>query len=132
MNGTNLTLSLVVGVLFAGGSYLLLQRTLLRVVLGFVLLGHGANLVLLIAGGPAGPAPVVGKTSPPEAADPLPQAMAITAVVITLAVTALLLALADRSVALRAHDRVPEAARDQPPEPDRTDDGDGAAERNRR
>jgi multicomponent Na+:H+ antiporter subunit C len=112
VNGANLTLSLVVGILFAGGGYLLLQRSLLRVVLGFVLLGHAANLVLLVAGGPAGPAPVAGETAPSEAADPLPQAMAITAVVITLAVTALLLALADRSVTLRGDDDVPDAVED--------------------
>lgn len=112
MNASNVTLALVVGALFAGGSYLLLQRSLLRIVLGFVLLGHAANLVLLVAGGPAGPAPVAGETSVPEAADPLPQAMAITAVVITLAVTALLLALADRSVTLRGDDDVPDAVED--------------------
>jgi multicomponent Na+:H+ antiporter subunit C len=112
MNASNLTLSLVVGVLFAGGSYLLLQRSLLRVILGFVLLGHAANLVLLIAGGRAGPAPVAGEVAPQEAADPLPQAMAITAVVITLAVTALLLALADRSVTLRGDDDVPDSMED--------------------
>jgi multicomponent Na+:H+ antiporter subunit C len=112
VSGGNVTLSLVVGVLFAAGGYLLLQRSLLRVVLGFVLLGHGANLVLLVAGGPAGPAPVAGETTAREAADPLPQAMAITAVVITLAVTALLLALADRSVTLRGDDDVPDAVED--------------------
>ncbi|MGX5654696.1 NADH-quinone oxidoreductase subunit K [Geodermatophilus nigrescens] len=112
MSSGNVTLAVVVGVLFAGGSYLLLQRSLLRVVLGFVLIGHGANLVLLVAGGPAGPAPVVGEATPQEAADPLPQALAITAVVITLGVTALLLALADRSVTLRGDDDVPDAVED--------------------
>ncbi|GAB3344734.1 NADH-quinone oxidoreductase subunit K [Modestobacter lapidis] len=112
MSSGNLTLSLVVGVLFTGGSYLLLQRSLLRVVLGFVLLGHAVNLVLLVAGGPAGRPPVVGETTPEAAADPLPQAMAITAVVITLSVTALLLALADRSVTLRGVDDVPDALED--------------------
>ncbi|WNV73747.1 NADH-quinone oxidoreductase subunit K [Geodermatophilus sp. DSM 44513] len=112
MSTGNVTLSLVVGALFAGGAYLLLQRSLLRVVLGFVLIGHGANLVLLVAGGPAGPAPVVGEVAPREAADPLPQALAVTAVVITLAVTALLLALADRSVTLHGDDDVPDAVED--------------------
>lgn len=115
MNASNLALSLVVGVLFAAGSYLLLQRSLLRVVLGFVLLGHGANLVLLTAGGRAGLVPTAGEAPPEHAADPLPQAMAITAIVITLAVTALLLALADRSVALRGHDDVPETIEDTLP-----------------
>lgn len=106
MNATNLMLSLAVGVLFAGGTYLLLQRALLRVILGFVLLGHGANLVLILAGGPAGDPPVTDSTTPGQAADPLPQAMALTAVVITFAVTALLLALAHRSVVLHGDDQV--------------------------
>ena len=45
--------------LYAVGTYLLLQRTLTRVVIGLGLLGHGANLLLLQAGGPAGLAPFV-------------------------------------------------------------------------
>jgi multicomponent Na+:H+ antiporter subunit C len=113
VNATNLTLSLVVGVLFGAGAYLLLQRSLLQVVIGFALLGHGANLVLLLAGGPAGPAPVVGEVAPREAADPLPQAFALTAIVITFAVTALLLALADRSVVLTGDDVVPSGDEDE-------------------
>ncbi|MEY9212789.1 NADH-quinone oxidoreductase subunit K [Thermobifida halotolerans] len=113
MNATNLTLSLVVGGLFAGGVHLLLQRGLFRIVLGFVLLGHGANLVLLIAGGPAGAVPEVGEADPAAASDPLPQAMALTAVVITFAVTALLLALCDRSVMLYGDDEVRDDVEDR-------------------
>ncbi|HET7327735.1 MAG TPA: Na(+)/H(+) antiporter subunit C [Nocardioidaceae bacterium] len=113
MNATNLALSLVVGVLFAGGTYLLLQRSLLRVVLGFVLLGHGANLVLLIAGGRAGDPPIADETSAQAAADPLAQAMVLTAIVITFAVTALLLALAHRSVALHGDDEVQDDVEDR-------------------
>lgn len=113
MNATNLALSIVVGFLFGGGAYLLLQRTLLRIILGFVLLGHGANLVLLLSGGPAGHAPVAGETDPAEAADPLPQAMALTAVVITFALTALLLALAHRSVVLNGDDEVQDDIEDR-------------------
>jgi multicomponent Na+:H+ antiporter subunit C len=106
MNASNVTLSLLVGVLFAAGTYLLMQRTLLRVILGFVLLGHGANLVLLLSGGPAGPSPDAATHTAATAADPLPQAMALTAVVITFAVTALLLALVHRNVLLNGHDEV--------------------------
>ncbi|MFC5382672.1 sodium:proton antiporter [Aquipuribacter nitratireducens] len=95
MNATNLTLALVVGVLTAGGVQLLLQREMLRVVLGFVLLGHAANVVLLVSGGPAGEAPEAGGPVA-ESADPLVQAMVLTAIVITFAVTALLLALTYR------------------------------------
>lgn len=92
------TLAVAVGVLFAVGTYMLLQRTLTRVVIGLALMGHGANLLLLLAGGRAGDAPFVGDDGPPAAAaDPLPQALALTAIVITFGVTAFLLALAFRS-----------------------------------
>ena len=92
------TLALTVGALFAFGTYLLLQRTLTRVVIGLGLMGHGANLLLLLAGGRAGDAPFVSDDGPPAAAaDPLPQALALTAIVITFGVTAFLLALAYRS-----------------------------------
>lgn len=113
MNTTNLMLSLAVGALFGGGVFLLLHRTLLRVILGFVLLGHGANLVLLLSGGRRGTAPFADDTGPAAAADPLPQAMALTAIVITFAVTALLLALADRSTVLHGDDVVQDDVEDR-------------------
>ncbi len=49
---TNVTLLIVMGVLFAVGIYLLLERSLTRVLLGIVLLGNGVNLLLLSTGGP--------------------------------------------------------------------------------
>lgn len=102
-----LTLAVTVGALFAIGTYLLLQRTLTRVVIGLALMGHGANLLLLLAGGRAGDAPFVTDEGPPAAAaDPLPQALALTAIVITFGVTAFLLALAYRSWQLTHDDRV--------------------------
>ena len=143
-DATNLTLTLVVGVLFAAGVYLLTERALLRVVLGFVLLGHGANLALLVSGGPAGPAPISGQVTAEEASDPLVQAMALTAVVITFGATALLLALAHRSMVLAGDDEVQDdradraVARPVPgsdvggepvPWPDEDDDEDGGYDR---
>ena len=92
------TIALLIGALFAIGTYLLMQRTLTRVVIGLGLMGHGANLLLLLAGGRAGRAPFVGdEGAPPGVADPLPQALALTAIVITFGLTAFLLALAYRS-----------------------------------
>ena len=92
------TIALLIGVLFAVGTYLLMQRTLTRVVIGLGLMSHGANLLLLLAGGRAGRAPFVGdEGAPVDVADPLPQALALTAIVITFGVTAFLLALAYRS-----------------------------------
>ena len=91
-----IVLALAVAAIYAAGAYLLLQRNLSRIVIGLVVLGHGANLLLLMAGGRAGRAPIVGVGSGP-ASDPLPQALALTAIVITFGVSAFLLALAYRS-----------------------------------
>lgn len=108
-------LAVVVGVLYAAGAYLVLQRTLTRVVIGLVLLGHGANLLLLMAGGPPGAAPLLGEDggAPTGAADPLPQALALTAVVITFGVVAFLLALAYRSWLTRRDDEVEDDIEDR-------------------
>ena len=111
-----LVLALLVGALFAGGTYLLLQRTLTRIVLGLALMGHGANLLLLLAGGRAGRAPLIGdEVDPANAgfADPLPQALALTAIVITFGISAFLLALAYRSWVLRAEDEVEDDVEDR-------------------
>lgn len=47
-----LVLVVVVGVLFAAGVTLLLERSLSRVLIGIILLGNGVNLLLLLTGGP--------------------------------------------------------------------------------
>jgi multicomponent Na+:H+ antiporter subunit C len=112
----NLTLALLIGVLYAVGTFLLLQRTLTRVVLGLGLLSHGANLLLLAAGGPPGAVPFVGRTDGAAGAgtaDPLPQAMVLTAIVITFGVTAFLLALAFRSWLLTGEDLVQDDVEDR-------------------
>ncbi len=107
----SLTLALLAGVLFAGGVYLLLDRLLTRIVLGLSLLGHGA-VVLLIASGPTGRPPFAdGRAGP--AADPLPQALALTAIVITFGVLAFVLALALRSWLLTGSDAVPDDIEDR-------------------
>lgn len=89
-----MTAAILVGVLVAGGAYLVLQREVLRVVLGFVLLGHAVHVLFLAAGGMARSAPpLVGTADPDAAADPLPQAFVLTAVVISFGITVYLLAL---------------------------------------
>lgn len=113
-NTLDVTMALAVGALFAVGFYLMMQRSLMRIVLGFVLLGHGTNLLLLVAGGTPGPPPVVeGKTPHPEVADPLPQAMALTSIVITFGLTAFLTSLAYRSWRLSRHDEVRDDVEDR-------------------
>ena len=99
-------LLLAVGVLFAAGVYLLLERSLTRVLLGFVLLGNGTNLAILLAGGRAGAPPITGSGTTEPMSDPLAQAMILTSVVITLALVAFVLAMAYRSWQLHGHDEV--------------------------
>jgi multicomponent Na+:H+ antiporter subunit C len=103
---------LTISVLYGAGTYLLLQRNLSRIVLGLGMLGHGANLLLLIAGGRAGTPPIVGIDQGPFA-DPLPQALALTAIVITFGVSAFLLAIAYRSWSLTRTDEVEDDVEDR-------------------
>lgn len=91
--------------LFAVGTYLILQRKLTRIIIGLALLTHGAN-VLLITSGRRGDPPIIGRGDAASFSDPLPQALALTAIVITFAVTILLLALAYRSFLLTHDDEV--------------------------
>ena len=88
----NLVLVVVVGVLFAAGVTLLLERSLTRVLLGVLLLGNGVNLLILL-GGRAGGAPLVGLTPDGEMSDPLPQALVLTAIVISFGLVAFLMVL---------------------------------------
>ncbi len=107
-----LVLAIGAGGLFACGVYLVLERTLTRVVIGFALMGHGANLVLLAAGGRAGDAPIIGESTG-RFADPLAQAMILTAIVISFAVTAFMLALAYRSWLLTRDDQAEDDLEDR-------------------
>jgi multicomponent Na+:H+ antiporter subunit C len=90
--------------LFGLGTYLLLQRKLSRIIIGLALISHGGN-VLLIGAGRRGAPPLVGGTER-VVSDPMPQALALTAIVITFGVTTLLLALAYRSWQLTHDDEV--------------------------
>lgn len=106
--------ALIVAVLFSVGVFLMLQRTLTRIILGLVLLGHAANLLLMVVGGHAGTAPVIGEFVDGDAvADPLPQALALTAIVISFGITAFLLALAYRSWVLTRDDEVEDDVEDR-------------------
>ncbi|TWH06131.1 multicomponent Na+:H+ antiporter subunit C [Rhodococcus rhodochrous J45] len=104
----NITLLAVVGVLVAAGVYLLLERSIIKMLLGLLVAGNGINLLVLTLGGPAGHAPIVGVESDvePDMADPLAQAMILTAIVITMGVAAFVLALTYRSYTYRARDEI--------------------------
>jgi multicomponent Na+:H+ antiporter subunit C len=88
----NLVFALAASVLFGTGSYLLLDRDLVRVVFGVVLISQAAVLTLVASGLTRGSAPIYPLEERPVS-DPLSQAMALTAIVIGMAVTALLLVL---------------------------------------
>lgn len=92
-----LAFALAASVLFGTGAYLLLNRDLVRVVLGVVLISHAAVLTVIASGLTRGQAPIDPETGE-AVSDPLSQAMALTAIVIGLAVTALLLTLVLRVV----------------------------------
>ena len=89
----NVLLVVTAGVLCACGTYLLLGRQLSRIIIGIGLLGHGINILLVLSGGDGGAPAFVGGDID-RFADPLPQALVLTAIVITFGVIAFLLALA--------------------------------------
>lgn len=92
-----LALVAVMVVLYAAGVYLLLDRSLTRVLLGFLLVGNATNLLIFLAGGGFGSAPIRGEAEAGEMSDPLPQAFILTSIVITFGVSAFILALIYRA-----------------------------------
>jgi multicomponent Na+:H+ antiporter subunit C len=91
--------------LFTIGTYLVLQKKLSRIIIGLALISHGGNILMLTAG-KRGTAPLIGSDPASSFSDPLPEALALTAIVITFATSALLLALAFRSWRLTSDDDV--------------------------
>ena len=111
--GPDFLLVIAAAVMAGGGVYLALERSLTRVAVGLVLVGNAVNLLFIITGGPRGGAPIVGVTPEEAMSDPLPQAMVLTAIVITLALTAFLVAMAHRSWQLHRHDEVQDDLEDR-------------------
>ena len=99
-----LLLSLVIAVVFGSGAFLVLQRDLFRVVVGIVLISNAAILFIISAGLTRGAPPIYTLPGGATVADPLVQAMALTAIVISSSVSALLLSLVYRLYL--AHDSV--------------------------
>jgi multicomponent Na+:H+ antiporter subunit C len=88
--------ALVVSVIFASGTFLLLQRDVLRTVVGIVLISNSATLFIISAGLTRGAAPIYPLPEDGGVSDPLVQGMALTALIIGFGVAALLLAMAYR------------------------------------
>ena len=89
----------VASLVTVGGIFLVVRGGAVRLILGFILLGHAANLVIIAAGGTfRREAPLVDGGAVVETmADPLPQAFVLTAIVITFGVTVYLLSLVART-----------------------------------
>jgi multicomponent Na+:H+ antiporter subunit C len=96
---TEYVLAVVIGALFALGSFLVLRRDLVRVIWGVAILGQAANVYLVTMGGLAGSVPVVGHGGhgAEHVTDPLVQALVLTAIVIGFGTTALALVLTYRT-----------------------------------
>ena len=109
----NIVFVVTIAALFTVGVYLVLERSLSRILLGIIMLGNGTNLLILVAGGAAGGPPLIGVTDEQDMSDPLPQALILTAIVITLGLTAFLLAMAYRSWKLHRHDEVQDDVEDR-------------------
>jgi multicomponent K+:H+ antiporter subunit C len=108
-----LLLAIAIGVLVAGGVYLLLRARIFPVLIGLTLLSYGVNLLLVASGRlTLDAAPIVGdgRTIHP---DPLPQALVLTAIVIGFAMTALLVALALRAYGTERTEHVDGAPGDE-------------------
>ncbi|WP_322488329.1 sodium:proton antiporter [Chloroflexus sp.] len=94
-------LAIAIGSLFAGATYLMLRRSVVKLILGLILLSHGVNLLIFTMGDGVrrGAPPLVDAAGqpPPGSADPLVQALILTAIVISFGFTAFVMALAYRS-----------------------------------
>jgi multicomponent Na+:H+ antiporter subunit C len=92
-----LIMAIVIGIMFAGGTFMILRPSLIRIVIGFGLYSNAANLLLIACGGytPTQQAPFIRDGAGPFM-DPLPPDIILTAIVISFAVGALLLTVSYR------------------------------------
>lgn len=99
-----LLLIILIGLLYGSGVYLILRRSMVKLLLGIMLLGSGANLLIFLLGGiTKGKPPVIdekAKLFQDVFADPIPQALILTAIVISFALTAFAIVLLKRVYAL--------------------------------
>lgn len=101
----------LIAVLFAVGSYLLMERSLTRVALGVGVIGNGVNVLIIASGSDAGEAPIIGREG--VLADPLPQALVLTAIVIGFALLTFLMTLAWRNWTITGNDEVEDDVEDR-------------------
>lgn len=94
-------LALVVGVLYASGIYMMLRRSLVKLIIGLILLGNGANLLIFLLGRiTKGTPPLIAEDASVIGevyADPIPQALILTAIVISFGLQAFAIILIKRA-----------------------------------
>ena len=90
-------ITIIAGVLYTVGTYLILNKNLLRIILGITLFSHATHLMLIAINGlKKGAAPLLGENAT-SYTDPVPQALILTSIVISFALTAFLLVLGYRT-----------------------------------
>jgi multicomponent Na+:H+ antiporter subunit C len=111
----NILAAVIVGVLFGSGIFLLLCRTPVKLLIGLVLLSNAINLLIFVAAGLTRGAPPL---IPGDAlkisgayADPLPQALILTAIVISFGVLAFALVLFSRTFKVLSTENIDEMKR---------------------
>ncbi len=94
-------LAIVIGVFYAAGLYMLLRRSIVKLLIGLVLLGHAANLLVFTMGNLSRETPPIVETGQSQLtgffSDPLPQALVLTAIVIGFGVQAFAIVLVKRT-----------------------------------
>ena len=103
--------AIIIGVLITAGVFLLLSRSLVRMVLGLAFTGYGVNLTILTVAGLEQAAPPL-LTLPGPHVDPLPQALVLTAIVISFGMTALVVMMALGAFLEGGDDRIDMPGRD--------------------
>jgi len=94
----SLTLVVLMAVMYGTGVYVMLEKSLTRILIGFLLVGNATNLLIFIMSGRSGTSPIIddGVTGA-DIVDPVPQVLMLTAIVINFGITAFILALIYRS-----------------------------------
>lgn len=103
-------LAIVIGALYAGAIYMMTRRSIVKLIIGLIMLSHAAHLLIFtVSGLKRAPAPIVPKDGAlvfEAAADPMPQALILTAIVISFGVLAFALALLRRAFGIASAEDV--------------------------
>jgi multicomponent Na+:H+ antiporter subunit C len=89
-------ISILVGCLYASGIYMLLRRSIVKMIIGLILLGNGVNLLIFLLGGISKGKPPIIASGVSSFADPVPQALILTAIVISFGLQAFAIILIQR------------------------------------